>query len=356
VREPAIRLHLFPEFGGMTANVEFEALTGFSNAFLPYGSIPYQQYVRKADALAGDLLPLARLRHDRHPSVRRLVLEPQARLHAFGFDRFLSIENLPPMKSRGPLASDAALTEEIIKRADATERPFFTFAVSLQGHGPYEPNRYTTRRIRQGRFVRAYRTRCSIQTYAEAMADADRGLKRLMDWAQARAPTVIAFFGDHLPPLNQGYTETGFLKEPVPERREPPKALALHRADAAGRLVEQDRGDEGCRRDQPVADPAQAVRGCAHSASLLHRLPWPRGCQIQCRGTPPSALERRPADAGLVAGEEDRPADQRFPPAAIRRNVRRQEGDETVFPGAAAGGRGVVGDARDSEMPIRRLT
>ena len=32
----------------MTANVEFEALTGFSNAFLPYGSIPYQQYVRDA--------------------------------------------------------------------------------------------------------------------------------------------------------------------------------------------------------------------------------------------------------------------------------------------------------------------
>ena len=40
---------------------------------------------------------------------------------------------------------------------------------------------------------------------------------------------MIVFFGDHLPPLNQGYTETGFLKEPVPERREPPEALALHR-------------------------------------------------------------------------------------------------------------------------------
>ena len=36
-----------PEFGGMTANVEFEALTGFSNAFLPAGSIPYQQYIRR---------------------------------------------------------------------------------------------------------------------------------------------------------------------------------------------------------------------------------------------------------------------------------------------------------------------
>ena len=51
-----------------------------------------------------------------------------------------------------------------------------------------------------------------------------------MDWASKRErPTVIVFFGDHLPPLNQGYTETGFLKEPVPERREPPEALALHR-------------------------------------------------------------------------------------------------------------------------------
>ncbi len=50
-----------PEFGGMTANVEFEALTGFTNAFLPYGSIPYQQYVRGAGAVAGELLPLRRL-------------------------------------------------------------------------------------------------------------------------------------------------------------------------------------------------------------------------------------------------------------------------------------------------------
>ena len=44
-----------PEFGGMTANIEFEALTGFSNAFLPYGSIPYQQYVRRQLSLARHL-------------------------------------------------------------------------------------------------------------------------------------------------------------------------------------------------------------------------------------------------------------------------------------------------------------
>ena len=56
---------------------------------------------------------------------------------------------LPPLAKRGPLASDAALTEEIIRQADATNEPFFFFAVSLQSHGPYEPNRYpdTTHKV-----------------------------------------------------------------------------------------------------------------------------------------------------------------------------------------------------------------
>ena len=218
-----------PEFGGMTANVEFEALTGFSNAFLPYGSIPYQQYVR------GPVPSLATF--FRSEGYETTAIHPFEgwfwnRKHvydAFGFDRFFSIEKLPPMQSRGPLISDASLTDEIIKRADAAERPFFTFAVSLQGHGPYEPNRYWDAKIDVQSPV-SESTRRSIQSYAEGVADADRSLKRLMDWASKRKRhTVVAFFGDHLPPLNQGYTETGFLKEPVPERRESPEALALHR-------------------------------------------------------------------------------------------------------------------------------
>ncbi|MEW9806996.1 LTA synthase family protein [Mesorhizobium sp. ZMM04-5] len=218
-----------PEFGGMTANVEFEALTGFSNAFLPYGSIPYQQYVRgPVPSLAGFL---------RAEGYDTLAIHPfegwfwnrENVYEAFGFDRFLSIEKLPPMASRGPLVSDDALTTEIIGRADAAKRPIFTFAVSLQGHGPYEPNRYADARVTV-ESVASFRTRESIRSFAEGVADADRSLKRLMDWASKRERhTLIVFFGDHLPPLNQGYTETGFLKGPVPERREPAAELALHR-------------------------------------------------------------------------------------------------------------------------------
>ncbi len=218
-----------PEFGGMTANVEFEALTGFSNAFLPYGSIPYQQYVRgPVPSLASFFRAEGYETTAIHPFEgwfwnREHVYE------SFGFDRFLSIEKLPPMTSRGLLVSDDSLTDEIIRRADATDRPFFTFAVSLQGHGPYEPNRYLNPQVKV-QSVASFRTSQSIQSFAEGIADADRSLKRLMDWAEKRdRHTLIVFFGDHLPPLNKGYTETGFLKEPVPDRREPPEALALHR-------------------------------------------------------------------------------------------------------------------------------
>lgn len=212
--------HVFsPEFGGMTANVEFEALTGFSNAFLPYGSIPYQQYVRgSAPSLATFLGGEGYATRAIHPFEgwfwnRSPVYE------SFGFDRFMSAENLPPLEKRGQLASDAALTEEIIKEADATEAPFFFFAVSLQSHGPYEPNRYrdNTLKVEAGASEPA---RQSILTFAEGMKDADSGLARLVEWAQQRKrPTVIAFFGDHLPPLGSAYKETGFLKDNVAPRK-----------------------------------------------------------------------------------------------------------------------------------------
>lgn len=222
--------HVFsPEFGGMTANVEFEALTGFSNAFLPYGSIPYQQYVRKAvPSLASFFRAEGYETVAMHP-FEGWFWNREAVYDAFGFDRFYSVENLPPMKTRGPLVSDQALTDEIIRRADQTERPFFYFAVSLQSHGPYEPYRYPNPAIKV-QAPTTETTRQSILSYAEGVHDADKELLRLMDWAVKRErPTVIAFFGDHLPPLNLGYVETKFLKEPVPDRREAPDALALHR-------------------------------------------------------------------------------------------------------------------------------
>jgi phosphoglycerol transferase MdoB-like AlkP superfamily enzyme len=218
---------LSPEFGGTTANVEFEALTGFSNAFLPYGSIPYQQYVRKP------LPSLARYLKSEGYDTR--AFHPYAGwfwnrasvYKAFGFDRFMSEETLPVIAKRGPLAADTAFVDEIIREADSASQPLFYFAVTLQGHGPYEANRYPDSKLKiESPMSEA--ASAALKTYATGTADADASLKRLMDWASKRhKPTIIAFFGDHLPPLGPVYTETGFMKDIVADRNAPLKELAV---------------------------------------------------------------------------------------------------------------------------------
>lgn len=222
--------HVFsPEFGGMTANVEFEALTGFSNAFLPYGSIPYQQYVRReTPSLASFLGSQGYDTLAIHPFQgwfwnRTSVYED------FGFDRFLSEENLPELAKRGRLASDDALVDEIMRQADAADAPIFLFSVTLQNHGPYEAGRYPDSTL-EVTTKADEATRDAIHTFAEGMADSDDSLRRLVEWAQKRErETVVVYFGDHLPPLGPTYVATGFLERNVGDRVGPLSRLAVQR-------------------------------------------------------------------------------------------------------------------------------
>ncbi len=208
-----------PEFGGMTANVEFEALTGFSNAFLPYGSIPYQQYIRNPiPSLATFFRGEGYVSRAIHP-FQSWFWNRTAVYKAFGFDTFRSEENMPPMQKRGIFASDESLTNEIIRQADAMDDPFFFFAVTLQGHGPYEANRYAKNTIKiEGNLPEGDRQ--VLATYSQGIKEADDSLKKLMDWAKKRdRETIIVLFGDHLPPLNTVYTNTGFMKGVTAERK-----------------------------------------------------------------------------------------------------------------------------------------
>jgi phosphoglycerol transferase MdoB-like AlkP superfamily enzyme len=208
-----------PEFGGMTANVEFEALTGFSNAFLPYGSIPYQQYIRNPiPSLATFFRGEGYVARAVHP-FQKWFWNRSAVYKAFGFDQFKSEENMPVMQKRGIFASDESLTREIIRQADQLRDPFFFFTVTLQGHGPYEANRYAKNTIKvEGNLPAADKQ--VLETYAQGIKEADDSLKMLMDWANERdRETIIVLFGDHLPPLNTVYPNSGFMNDVTASRK-----------------------------------------------------------------------------------------------------------------------------------------
>jgi phosphoglycerol transferase MdoB-like AlkP superfamily enzyme len=210
-----------PEFGGTTANIEFETLTGFSNAFLPYGSIPYQQYMRRPmPSLASFLGSQGYVTRALHPYAK-WFWNRGTTYKDFGFDEFMSEENLPPLATRGPLVSDKAFFNEIMREADQQTRPFFFFAVTLQNHGPYEPFRYTDPTL-EVETSASDTSKQSILSYAEGAHDGDKALASLMDWAKHRKrQTILVMFGDHLPPLGPAYVETGFLKDNVAPRSGP---------------------------------------------------------------------------------------------------------------------------------------
>lgn len=208
-----------PEFGGMTANVEFEALTGFSNAFLPTGSIPYQQYIhRPLPSLATFFRSNGYVARSFHPFQSWFWNRANV-YNALGFERFDSEETMPAMEKRGIFASDEALTREIIRAAEDTRKPFFFFGVTLQGHGPYEANRYKKNTIDVGATGLSPASRESLATYAQGVREADASLKTLMEWAKKRRrETIIVLFGDHLPPLGKVYPESGYMPDQVASR------------------------------------------------------------------------------------------------------------------------------------------
>ena len=215
--------HMFsPEFGGLTANIEFEAITGFSNAFLPYGSIPYQQYIRKplpsmATFLRGEGYETRAI----HP-FQNWFWNRSAVYKALGFASFRSEENMPPMEKHGNFATDDALMKEVIRQAETVDAPFFFYTVTLQGHGPYEPHRYETNSVHFEATNMPDGDREELATYVEGVKQADASLKMLVDWASKRQrETIIVFFGDHLPPLGHAYISGGYMNKVVPERRAP---------------------------------------------------------------------------------------------------------------------------------------
>ncbi len=201
-----------PEFGGLTANVEFEALTGFSNAFLPTGSIPYQQYVRKPiPSLATFFRAEGYTARAIHP-FSGWFWNRTSVYKAFGFETFKDVDKMPPLAKRGNFTSDEALTKEIIRQADMQEDPFFFFTVTLQGHGPYDDGRYAKTDIKVDGSLDARDNRM-LASYAQGVKEADGSLKMLMDWAKERdRETIIVVFGDHLPPLNTVYKNSGYMK------------------------------------------------------------------------------------------------------------------------------------------------
>lgn len=210
----SVKTLISPVYGGSTANVEFELLTGLSVNHLPEGLIAYQQYVHQPlPSLAWIFKQNGYGTTAIHPYhawfYRRDEVYP-----LLGFDKFLSLDDFSGAEIKGEYIVDTEVSHKIIEQAENSEGPFFIFAVTMQNHGPYPEDRYDNTTIKISGEISDQGIKI-LETYTEGLTDSDLSFKILIDYfSESDKPTLIVFLGDHLPYLGKDYLvykETGFV-------------------------------------------------------------------------------------------------------------------------------------------------
>ena len=190
--------------GGNTANTEYEFLTGDSMAFLPAGSIPYQQHIKSATPnLASYFKSLGYETEAVHPYYAS-GWERDAIYPWFSFDEDTFVEDFYPLYSSDVLrgyVSDKTLFDYIIDQYEENDRqedaPRFTFAVTMQNHGSYdkEYDNFTPDVTVNG--IEGYKR---ISAYLSLIRKTDEYFGALIDYfSEYDEKTVIVMFGDHQP-------------------------------------------------------------------------------------------------------------------------------------------------------------
>lgn len=227
-----------PAYGGLTTRTEFEFLTGFPLAQEPNVQYPYQGLVhRPMPALPWTL---------RHAGYRTAAVHPYERsfyrrdrvFPLLGFDHFHSIGEFDPKDRHGYHIADAALNRRIVELMDS-DAPRFVFAVSVENHGPWN----------RGRAIPADQLpplpegpplpeadALALRQFLHHTRNADAALGELADWVlQRERPTLLLFYGDHLPGLDGVFARWPFDDGRYPVFQPTPWLLIDNRGGAAER-------------------------------------------------------------------------------------------------------------------------
>ncbi|MBQ9991072.1 MAG: LTA synthase family protein [Lachnospiraceae bacterium] len=184
--------------GGNTANTEFEFLTGQTMAFLPQGSIPYQQYIKNETfSLASWLKELGYSTAAIHPygatGWQRHQVYPW-----LGFTDFLALDDFSGAKKIRKYVSDEADYEKIIQLYENKEdgQPLFIFNVTMQNHSSYTDafDNFTPDITIKGSKSFA------LSQYLSLLKVSDQEIEELVHYfSQQEEETILLFFGDHQP-------------------------------------------------------------------------------------------------------------------------------------------------------------
>ena len=186
--------------GGNTANTEFEVLTGLSMAFLPDGTIPYQQYLK------GETESLASIFKER--GYRTVALHPYYatgwhRNEAYpymGFEEMRFVDDFRDPTYLRDYVDDASCVKEIRRLFEEKgEEELFVFNVTMQNHSSFIKEAENLKEdIETGLAPKG-----ELDRYLSLLKYSDQAFYEMIEYFKSYPePVTVVFFGDHEPGLS----------------------------------------------------------------------------------------------------------------------------------------------------------
>lgn len=205
-------LMLSPGYGGGTANIEYQALTGLDMALfddslqsmyqelVPHQKQPYA-FNSAWNAQYGDTGSIAF-----HPYYKSMYLRDTV-YKKFGFSRFTTLDSGPAIKHQdriddAPYVSDASAYQSVVEALQAAGHPQFVQLVTMQNHAPHN-SWYHDNEFYDGNTSGVVNWELDqTSTYAKGVSITDQATADFLSQLDAMdTPITVIFYGDHLPSI-----------------------------------------------------------------------------------------------------------------------------------------------------------
>lgn len=205
-----------PVYGAGTVNTEFEVITGMSMKYFGTGEYPYRTVLRTktCDSVPYNLDKIGYHSMVVHNNAATFYNRNDV-FPRLGFDNFDSAEYMNGLVyNKVGWAKDSVLTGEILKALNSDTNRDFIYTITVQSHGIYPSDKDENSKIKvtpdstdisypDNLYKSLSDYTNSIEYYANQLNETDQFIGALTEkLSEFKEPTVVVFYGDHLPPLS----------------------------------------------------------------------------------------------------------------------------------------------------------
>ena len=188
------------DYGGGTANIEFETLTGLTNYWI--NTVPYTDLIPKA----GDIPSIASYAKEHGYTTTAIhpynggMYKRNISLANEGFETFITETEMTYTEHEGSseYINDWSSYHEVLDTLANGDGKQMVFLITMQNHTPYNYDTYAEHDFALQNLDDDPERKQSIETYYQSLYNSDKYLGEFIEeLKKSERKTVVLFFGDH---------------------------------------------------------------------------------------------------------------------------------------------------------------